>query len=98
MRTHSGVNPYKCHICNDHFRERGSLQRHMRLHTGEKPFKCHLCNRAFSEQGTLSRHLKSKGETLLIFFRLFHCPTHVIIEYDHFVNYMVDWKGATHHK
>lgn len=57
MRTHTGVKPYVCNICNRGFTKSTYLQLHLRTHSGEKPYICQYCSRAFARANTLARHI-----------------------------------------
>lgn len=38
MRTHSGLKPYKCEICEKSFTVSNALKKHIRTHTGKHKF------------------------------------------------------------
>ena len=57
MRTHTGVKPYVCNVCNRAFTKSTYLQLHLRTHSGEKPYICQYCSRAFARANTLARHI-----------------------------------------
>lgn len=57
MRTHTGVKPYACNVCNRAFSKKSYLRLHLRIHSGEKPYTCEYCNKNFARANTLSRHL-----------------------------------------
>ncbi|KAA0706018.1 Transcription factor E4F1 [Triplophysa tibetana] len=59
MFTHTDQKDFKCEICGNAFRTKGSLIRHKRRHTDERPYRCNQCGLAFRESGALTRHLKS---------------------------------------
>ncbi|CAD5121348.1 DgyrCDS9871 [Dimorphilus gyrociliatus] len=76
--VHSDVRPIPCKICNQTFKKRFNLRRHMLKHTGEKPHKCIICSVAYADSTTLKKHwekehnivdvscLKDKEEVLTI--------------------------------
>ncbi|XP_053302370.1 zinc finger protein 791 [Pleuronectes platessa] len=55
MRSHTGIKPYSCSICNKRFPRPGALRRHRQIHTGE----------TFPESSAFKTHSRSpSGETL----------------------------------
>ncbi|XP_026680895.1 gastrula zinc finger protein XlCGF71.1-like, partial [Diaphorina citri] len=60
MRTHSDVRPYKCDICEQHFKFNYDIQMHKRcVHSNIRPYQCTLCSASFKR----SSHLKQHGKT-----------------------------------
>merc|ERR1739838_1139039 len=65
MRTHSGVKPYQCSICDKAFSLSSTLYHHMVTHGGVKPYQCSICDNVFSQKSNLTRHMKKHtGEKL----------------------------------
>ena len=58
QRLHSGVRPYRCTMCNQHFSRSDHLSTHLRTHTGEKPYTCPECSYAACRRDMITRHLK----------------------------------------
>ncbi|KAF3706903.1 Zinc finger protein 26 [Channa argus] len=59
MRSHTGIKPYCCSICNKHFPRAGALRRHKKIHTGERPYTCQCCGKTFIESGALKTHSRN---------------------------------------
>lgn len=59
QRTHTGLKPCICEICEKSFTTPSHLKMHMRSHTGEKPYKCEICNKGFTQNTILHNHMKS---------------------------------------
>ena len=57
-RTHTGIKPFVCQICQKSFNEKGNLKIHMRFHSEIRPFKCPLCGKKFKFNGHLKDHIK----------------------------------------
>nr|XP_019968783.1 PREDICTED: zinc finger protein 420-like isoform X1 [Paralichthys olivaceus] len=65
MRSHTGIKPYSCSICNKRFPRPGALRRHKKIHTGERPYTCQLCGKTFTESSTLKTHSRSHSGEIL---------------------------------
>lgn len=61
LRTHSGLKPYKCHICNRSFAVKCNLEAHKWVHMGvrDRPHKCKMCERSFHRIKDLEAHVRS---------------------------------------
>ncbi|KAH0431062.1 hypothetical protein CcaCcLH18_07367 [Colletotrichum camelliae] len=46
-----------CSYCDEAFKRKEHLDRHIRRHLGSKPFQCTVCLKAFSRKDVLNRHL-----------------------------------------
>ena len=62
----TGERPFKCHICDKAFNQKGSLQIHASKHTGSKPYECEFCPSAFSQKGNLRAHIQVCVSELII--------------------------------
>jgi uncharacterized Zn-finger protein len=58
LRSHSGVRPYRCTMCNTNFSRSDHLSTHLRTHTGEKPYTCPQCSYSACRRDMITRHLK----------------------------------------
>lgn len=58
IKTHSGLKPYSCEICNARFTARTTLRVHMDIHNGVsvKKFGCNLCSMKFDRKYKVKAH------------------------------------------
>lgn len=55
----SGLQKYKCSMCNQELTERATLRRHIKaVHAREKPYRCDHCDYKCASTGSLYKHLK----------------------------------------
>jgi len=59
-RTHAGLRPFQCDICEARFTRRSDVFRHHKvLHKKVRPFPCKLCKRRFSNRYMLNVHIQN---------------------------------------
>ena len=57
-RTHTGIKPFVCNICQKSFNENGHLKTHLRIHSEIRAFKCSLCDKKYKSKEALKEHIK----------------------------------------
>lgn len=59
LRTHSGVRPYACVLCNNRFRQKAHLMKHFRCSHNQKqpPHVCPFCKFESNSSNDLYRHI-----------------------------------------
>ncbi|KAI5706689.1 hypothetical protein M8J75_010463 [Diaphorina citri] len=58
LRSHSGVRPFICTICNKSFVQRNHLNRHTNIHTGPG-YQCNICGRVMNDRTNLKVHMRN---------------------------------------
>ena len=57
-RTHTGIKPFICQICQKSFNEKGNLKAHLKFHSEIRPFKCPLCDKRYKSNVHLKDHIR----------------------------------------
>ncbi|XP_055957111.1 B-cell lymphoma 6 protein homolog isoform X2 [Patella vulgata] len=71
-RSHAGIKPFICLICNTTFTRQHSLNYHMLIHNNQSRFTCKDCGRKFRHPSHFKEHLRRHtGETP---FECTDCP------------------------
>ncbi|KAL1460865.1 hypothetical protein WDU94_012804 [Cyamophila willieti] len=58
LKSHSGVRPFTCTVCNKSFALREHLTRHSNIHTG-RGYQCNVCGRFMSDKTNLKVHMRN---------------------------------------
>ena len=66
-RTHTGIKPFVCPICQNSFFGKGNLKEHLKTHSEIRPFKCPLCDNTYKTNGALKKHIKINHDHILKF-------------------------------
>ena len=61
---HSGVKPYKCHLCSKAFAQSNTLAVHLDSHKTTKDYSCEVCGHSFKHKISLAQHRKTHDESL----------------------------------
>lgn len=48
---------FQCALCQRHFFQKLSLERHLRIHRDERPYTCDICGKGFRDKSGLTRHI-----------------------------------------
>ncbi|KAG8189683.1 hypothetical protein JTE90_022497 [Oedothorax gibbosus] len=63
-RSHAGIKPFSCTVCNATFTRQHSLNYHMLIHANKSRFECDDCGRMFRHPSHYREHLRRHtGET-----------------------------------
>ena len=57
-RSHTGIKPYTCIVCDTSFAEWGNWKRHELIHSGVKAFACQFCESKFIDMAGKKQHEK----------------------------------------
>ncbi|XP_071785370.1 ras-responsive element-binding protein 1-like isoform X2 [Asterias amurensis] len=60
LRSHLGLTPFKCLLCDYSSADKSTLVRHMRTHSGERPYSCKMCDFPFTTKANCERHIKKR--------------------------------------
>ncbi|KAL7940893.1 fungal-specific transcription factor domain-containing protein [Trichoderma barbatum] len=52
---------WKCTQCDQAFKKREHMVRHIRSHTKERPFACDICSKTYERRDSLIRHARTHG-------------------------------------
>ncbi|CAL2051144.1 unnamed protein product [Caenorhabditis brenneri] len=62
VTRHTGVKPFKCHICGKRFADFDTVTVHRKIHGNTKDFPCSICGRNFAIASSLAKHMQALTE------------------------------------